>query len=117
MDTFHANGAPADWQPLQETPEIPPERFAHNCHRQNGHDVAPETLRRDSNAVWHSWKWMQGILVVLGVWIGTVGIVPGSTRIATRSSHGARRWSTMPRGCTFSLGVPKASPSWPEDGQ
>lgn len=72
METFHTNGAVEERPPSQETPDMPPEQLAQLITKTDM--MWRETQRRDGNAVWHSWQWMRGFFVLLGVWVVTVGI-------------------------------------------
>ena len=115
VDTFHANGAPADWQPLQK-PRDPPELLAQLIAKTDM--MWRETQRRDGNAVWHSWKWMQGFFVVLGVWIGTVGIGLWLYAHSREVEVMVQTVVYNAEGHFVSLGVPqKLLEHEPEDGQ
>ena len=60
QEIIQSNGNVEAWQPLQETPELPPELLTQLIAKTDM--MWRETQRRDGNAVWHSWKWMRGFL-------------------------------------------------------
>src|SRR5215475_3409764 len=66
---FQSNGALMPDVPEQETPEIPPAQLAQLIAKSDM--MWRETMRRDGNAVWHSWQWMRAFYAVLGLWIVT----------------------------------------------
>jgi type IV secretory pathway TrbF-like protein len=72
QELIQSNGSVEAWPSTLETPELPPELLTQLILKTDM--MWQETQRRDGNAVWHSWKWMRGFYVVLGVWVLTVAI-------------------------------------------
>jgi type IV secretory pathway TrbF-like protein len=116
METFHTNGAVAERLPSQETPELPPELLTQLITKTDM--MWRETQRRDGNAVWHSWQWMRGFCVLLGVWVVTVGI---GLWLYAHSRDVEVMVQTVvynAEGHFVSLGVPQKLLEYePEDGQ
>ena len=69
---LQAHGIPYDDHPPQETPDLSPAVLSQLTNKTE--QAWREIQRRDGNAVWHSWKWMQGFFVILTVWVVTVGV-------------------------------------------
>jgi len=71
-EIIQTNGAVAAWQPPQETPELTQAQLDQLIAKTDR--MWQETQRRDGNHRWHSHQWMRAFYVMLGVWVGTVGL-------------------------------------------
>jgi type IV secretory pathway TrbF-like protein len=116
QEIIQSNGVVEAWQPTLETPELPPELLTQLILKTDM--MWQETQRRDGNAVWHSWKWMQGFFVLLGVWCVTVGIGLWLYAHSRDVEVMVQTVVYSAEGHFVSLGVPQKLLEYePEDGQ
>src|SRR5215510_6909959 len=65
LTRFTSNGVAHSEDVLLETPAIAPDLMAQLIAKADM--MWRETMRRDGNAVWHSWQWMRAFYAVLGL--------------------------------------------------
>src|SRR5262245_28230923 len=103
-------------RPRLETPDLPPELLTQLILKTDM--MWQETQRRDGNAVWHSWKWMQGFFVMLGMWAITVFIGLWLYAHLREVEVVVQTVVYNAEGQFVSLGVPQKLLAYePEDGQ